>query len=441
MSNGVLKSHAVLFSLLSLVAVLVVSFAAAGGEQSEQTRQRVQDLVRQLGSDDADRQAEATTSLLKLGPDILPLLEKPGMQLTQAQEERLIAVRKALREALAQKSLVPHLVTVKNDAITLSAALAELKKQTEIQVDDQRHAKTDDPTIKLSLERVTFWQALDAIAKEADVRVALFAPQSRIALIDGPSIAVPVSYSGLFRTRVTRLVGVSDLESGARFSEVTFEVAWEPGIQPLFFEVAPESLVAQDGRGNALAPTEQTANRVPVGRPGVTLIRTRLEAPRRGAEKLSLLEGSLATYGPSKMLTFNFDKLATPDPHKPDEAPKQVQEGVTMRVRDFKADSDGWTLAIALEYPPESPDFESFESWLVNNEIKLVKKDGKAEMTANGGYDIDEQAGHRALLTYRFVEEADHTLGKPEDWKLVYRTAGAITRMKVPFRFENVPLP
>ena len=46
----------------------------------------------------------------------------------------------------------------------------------------------------------------------------------------------------------------------------------------------------------------------------------------------------------------------------------------------------------------DTPDFESFESWLVNNEIYLQKNGSKTKVTANGGYEIDEQAGHPWLV-------------------------------------------
>ena len=77
----------------------------------------------------------------------------------------------------------------------------------------------------------------------------------------------------------------------------------------------------------------------------------------------------------------------------------------------------------------------------MNNEIFLQKADGKTRIPANGGYEILEQAGHRAVMIYRFIEDEKVTLGKPSDWTLVYRTAGTIIRLPVRFEFKDLPLP
>jgi hypothetical protein len=152
-----------------------------------------------------------------------------------------------------------------------------------------------------------------------------------------------------------------------------------------------------------------------------------------------LLKGAISVIGPTKMIAFAFDKLGTSTGSKG--ARSETKEGVTMTLRDFRVEPDRWTAVIALDYPPDAPDFESFESWLVNNEIYLQKNGSSTRIPANGGYEIDDQAGHRAVMTYRFIEDEKVTLGKPEDWKLVYRTAGTIVKVPVRFEFKDLPLP
>src|SRR5262249_8811671 len=100
-----------------------------------------------------------------------------------------------------------------------------------------------------------------------------------------------------------------------------------------------------------------------------------------------------------------------------------------------------WTLGFRLGYPPGGPDFESFESWLVNNEIRLQKKVGTGTVPPNGGFEIDDQTGRRAVARYRFLEEGDVKLRKPEDWKVIYKTPGAMVTVPVPFEFKDLPLP
>src|SRR6516162_4912608 len=67
-----------------------------------------------------------------------------------------------------KKELAPKLVTLQAEKIRLHDALRQLAKQTGIEVEDRRKPENvNDPDIALDLKKVTFWQALDQIAKEA----------------------------------------------------------------------------------------------------------------------------------------------------------------------------------------------------------------------------------------------------------------------------------
>jgi hypothetical protein len=138
------------------------------------------------------------------------------------------------------------------------------------------------------------------------------------------------------------------------------------------------------------------------------------------------------------MVLFSFDKLAQTDKSKP--APSQIKDGIKLTLRDFQVegekDDQRWSAALMLEYPEGGPEFESFEQWLVNNEAYLEKADGRKRIQA-GNYESDPQ-GRQAILRYFFSEE---DMGKPEDWKLVYRTPGQILKVPVNFEFKELPLP
>jgi hypothetical protein len=399
-------------------------------------KKEVDRLVTQLASNDSGKRATATADLLRLGTDILPFLPGPDAKLPDVQKKQIDEIRKTLLDALARKDLAPRRCTIRDRTISLKAALEQLAKQTGIQVDDRTEEKRSAPTLKLDIHNATFWQALDAIAKEADLRVSFFQKDSTIALTDGPYKETPISYDGLFRTTVNRVDLGQDYRTDMHTLSVGLQIAWEPRFQPIFLELPPDDLTARDDKDHALTIPEGGKGRFPVGRPLAVDVPLRMEAPPRSAGKLSELKGTISVVGPSKSLSFTFDKLA----EKP-AGRKQTQEGVTVTLRDFQAEPERWAVGIALDYPPETPDFESFESWLVNNEIFLQKADGKTKVSANGGYEIMEQAGHRAVMIYRFIEDEKVTLGKPGDWKLVYRTAGAIIRLPVHFEFRDLSLP
>jgi hypothetical protein len=55
----------------------------------------------------------------------------------------------------------------------------------------------------------------------------------------------------------------------------------------------------------------------------------------------------------------------------------------------------------------------------------------------DSGYETDVRE-RKALVRYFFAENG---MGKPEDWKLVYRTPGQILRLPVNFEFKDLELP
>ena len=179
-------------------------------------------------------------------------------------------------------------------------------------------------------------------------------------------------------------MAIRELETDAHFLTVYLEIAWEPRFQPLFLENHPVSLSAQDDRGDALKVADTGTGLTFVTGRLAFETQVRLEAPTRGVKTLGLLQGNLNLVGPGKMLTFTFDNLApTPKGAPP---PKEIQEGVAVTLDEFSTervnDSDRWKVSLSLKYPAEGPDFESFQSWLVNNEVYLEKKDAKERVHA-----------------------------------------------------------
>lgn len=426
---------------LGMVLAWIATPRWSHADEKADLKEKVNQLVTQLGDADSEKQAAAAAALLKLGPAVLAALPGPDVKLTEAQKKHLASIRGALREAQDLKGMVPRIITLKNDDISLGDALKELARQTGIEVMDGRRNPEGDPKLKLDFDKATFWEAVDDIAKKADLRVYLYGKDGKVALMDGPHLDMPVSYNGVFRIAVKRLMAVRDLEAESHVWILHLEIAWEPRFQPLFLEMQPDSVVVQDAKGTTLKNIPAGSGRVPVARPVAVETQLRVEGPAKPTDKIGLLKGGFNVVGPSKMLTFTFDKLTAIDRSKPAQALKETKEGVTVNLRELKTDAEIWSFGFLLEYPADGPEFESFESWLVNNEIMLEKKDGKGRFPANGGYDIDEQGGHRAILSYRFIEDNKLTLGKPEDWKLIYRTPGMILKVPVQFEFKDLPVP
>jgi hypothetical protein len=435
-------SLAIFASLLLASSLVPADEPKSRPDGSTDLKAKVAKLIKQLDDNDSTKRTQAETELIKLGLDILPLLPEKEEGLSAEQKRRLASVRTTLKAADAQKNIQPRLCTIQDQAIPLSKALEELTKQTEIKVEDGRQNAGDDPKLKLSLNKVTFWEALDAIAREADLQVNLFLKEGTPVLVDGPHRDVPTSYSGIFRLRATRITSDRILDAGdqGHFLTIYLELAWEPRFRPLFLESKSDSFEIQDDKGVALKIQEQGNNgRTPLAARMATHIPLRTEAPKRAANKLALFKGNVSVLGPGKMLLFNFDKLSKLEKGKM--GPSQTQDGVTVQVRDFDIEGEKndqrWTVGLMLEYPADSPDFESFEQWLVNNEAHMERLDKSKEIMKHAGYESDVRE-KKAVVRYYFAED---NMGKPEDWKLVYRTPGQILRLPIQFEFKDLELP
>jgi hypothetical protein len=426
-----------------LIAVFFGLFAVSDEAGSQPKPKDLDKTVKALLDQLADpaKQAEAEAQLLKLGPDALEFIPEPSDAMKPALKKKVQTILATLREAQAQRDLAPRTVNL-SGTMALSKAIEAIEKQTGMSLQDLRVNNGGDPSLKLELKSATYWQALDSIAREADLNLALFQRGGTPGLADGPYREQLVSYAGMFRVAVKRVTSVFDLELDARQTIVQLEIAWEPRFQPLFLQNQPENLSIQDDKGTELKAIEnQGRGRAPVSNRFATTVDVPLESPRRAINKLGLLKGNFSVVGPTRMLTFTFDKLARVDRKtKPENVPTQTKEGVTIKMHEFKPDAELWTFGLTLEYPKNDIDFESFESWIVNNEAKLVRlKDNKS--WSPGGFEVDEQGATRATLTYHFVEEDDLKLGKPDQWRFEYKTPGMMVKIPIPFEFKDIPLP
>jgi hypothetical protein len=329
-------------------------------------------------------------------------------------------------------------VTLKARGLPLSAGLKELTRQTGISVPDRRQTRTD-PRLDLDLERASFWQALDAIAERAKAAVSLYREDAPVALVDGPFRRLPVSYSGPFRTVAKRITMTRDFETDGRYCVVQLEVAWEPTLVPFYLDQGAGSVSLPDGMGHN--QTTPLAGKGPMPAHGRTFLdfSVRFPAPKTPTARLNLLRGQLTLVASLKMLTFTFPDLAEAA-RRGKRGQKITQDGVTVSVVKLIADEDPWEVVIRLAYPADGPQFDSYQSWLANNEIYLKRvRGGARRRPPAGGVQTERAVYPRAELRY-FFEDKKPRLGRPKDWKLIYRTPGQIVQIPARFEFKNLPL-
>jgi hypothetical protein len=339
----------------------------------------------------------------------------------------------AAKIAQAQKELEPRLLTLPPQPITAAQFLAQLEKQTGNAVVDRRTGKHDQP-LALEFDKVPFWQALDQFAARAGCGYTAYGNDGGVALVDTARRYQFVSYHGITRTAIKRRAVAQDSDTDAATCTIHLDVAWEPRFQPFYLGVGPAT-VNYVPRGVAKELKAQAPGRGQLSVAGRSAVEVELHlpAPPRQSPAIASLEGSIKFIGPSKMLTFRFADIKT-------NAVLEQQE-VSVRLTKVKEGLDRLLIDVQIDNPEGTPVFETYQTWLDNNRISLVKGDGgKRHMwSPEPNETVLVETNRRAVVQYAFA--VTKSKGKLADWTLVYRTPGRIVEMTVPYRFKDVPLP
>ena len=93
---------------------------------------------------------------------------------------------------------------------------------------------------------------------------------------------------------------------------------------------------------------------------------------------------------------------------------------------------------IHLAYPSGMPAFQSFETWLGENKLRLVSP----ARTAYAPEQTEEPGEAREMtVVYRFDAAKLGAAPPGKGWTLVYDTPAPLVAFRVPFALKDVPLP
>lgn len=329
-------------------------------------------------------------------------------------------VAKALRELNARPF-------ASGAPLSLSKILEAVESQTGSPLRDRRTTKSD-PVLRLRGNPKTYWEAAAAIADAVGCGLSVYDPAGP-ALVDG---VLPASQSvaldGIVRIALKRWTLVRDEETGTHSAHVALDVAWEPRFEPFYLEVRPAKASVEKKKYDIAGQGRQSV----AGR-RATEILLRMPAPPRAATHVDALEGELRFVGPSRMLEFAFGDASAPAPAS--------QDGVTVSIKP--APRNPWAFDVAIRNPPGGPVFESFQSWLDNNRIRLERtSNGKKEWWEPDPASEELQGmltAENAKIRYTF--EGTQGKGQPKQWSLHYRTPGRIVEWTARYRFEKLELP
>jgi hypothetical protein len=342
----------------------------------------------------------------------------------------------------------PRTVTLQRDRVPLSEALKELTRQSGVAVADL--TGKGNVALSLTFKDQPFWQALDRIAAAAGARVSLYSPKG-VALVEavgGKQTATPaLSYHGSFRTSIRHLRVDRDLESGAHTCVAQLDLAWEPHFTAFLVETGPATVTfARDAQGKVLRAQLPALGREQITPPACAHeITLRMPAPARSSPWIETLKGTFVVGGAGKMLDFTFARLR--EIGSGGKAEEQTREGVKVRLTEasHETDPDRFIVEVAIDNPPGGPRFESYQSWIGANAIRLEKAAGGRQRLVPSPRDTEvvKLTAGQAVVRYHFTQKANPGVrfGKLSDWALHYRTPGRMVEVSVPYEFKHVPLP
>jgi hypothetical protein len=331
-------------------------------------------------------------------------------------------------------------VTLPREKMSLSKALAEVERQSGIRVEDLR--ETGDAEIQVDVEDCLFWQAVDRIARAAEASVYVYPRSGRVVLVkaQGPHQPGRISYSGPFRIALKEVGTKLNLESGGRTTLATFEVAWEPSLQPFYLETRPQNLRIVDDRGQPVAAPDAGNSQAPIDGRTALVFDAPLPAVPRATQGLASVEGELTAIVPSKMLQLDFAAVDALHKAPADDPLRTIQrEGVTCSITRVTLTSDRWTFQVSLNLPPGDAEFDSFQSWVVNNEMTLRKKND--QVWKSSSYVLDANSARGAVVSYHFLHKDAPAPPQAADWALTYTTPAALMQMPIRFAFKDISLP
>jgi hypothetical protein len=189
---------------LTMLLVLFVGPVTARAQAVDAAlRDRVLQLVERLDDPKPEARDEAQGRLIKLGSKILPLLPEGASVSSKERRERLDRIRAQLREVEQETKTGASTVTIQAKGIRLSDALQQIQRQTGNAITDLREqfgTEVTNPSFDLDLRGQTFHEALDKVARLADVSINASSGDGSIGITAGTPAKDPIiKYVGPFR--------------------------------------------------------------------------------------------------------------------------------------------------------------------------------------------------------------------------------------------------
>lgn len=425
--------------LAQLLLATVVLWTQVEAPNGQALRARVLDLVRQMDAAEKTARDEAEQKLLAMGDAALDWLPQLDEQAPAEVRERLGRVRTQLERARAESTVQATMVSLSGE-MPLSEAVKAIVKQTGNKIIDFRESvgqETKDPKLKMSLEKVPFWTAVDQVLDQAELTIYSHAGEDGLAFYSRTPGELPragrATTMGAFRLEPTDFAASRDLRNpNSHQLLLGMELSWEPRLKPLVLLMPLSEVDAIDEKGNPLPLAgAESELEIPITSDMHAVdLSLGFELPPRTVQKMAKLKGKVMALLPGRVEEFRFAQLA--------EGGKKIEQrkgGVRVVLDRVGKNNELFEFRIRVAFDNAQGAFQSHRGWVTNNEAyvesptKEVIPFAASEETAAGE---ENEVG----MNYLFDLPAGlkgHTL--------IYKTPAAVVSVPIQYELKDLQLP
>jgi len=416
----------VITALVIATCLVAQPASSAQPELSEQVKQ----LIQQLDDRELAKREEAEKELVKLGPQVLPLLPTPNNQMPAEMRQRLARISSALEKVESVSTIEGTKVTLSGE-MTLVEAMENISKQT-----GNVMAGHEDVSMKVKTEfqDVPFWMAIDQLLDEGKLATESLGGRPNTLVLNArpegqANRAGNAFYQGPFRVQALRIVARRDLlVEQTNSMNVVSNISWEPRLNPISFYHPFESVEAVDDQGNAIEVGQKQGGWNATVHPGMTGmdIEIPLALAPRSVSKIATLRGQFQIVIPGEAEEFVFEGNF--------KGKRIPRAGVTVTVEDIRTPGELQQILLRVRFEEAEGALESHLTWVLDNEAYLL--DPQGERIEIAGLESRGQRQNEVSVAYLFAHE-----GGLKDCKFVYKTPTSIVRQTVNYELKDLPLP
>ena len=432
--------HSCAVALLTAVLICFSALAASAVAQDDEPVDemkleiKVTELQQQLAGTSAKERDAAEASLIELGVKALDYLDPVTDETPPETVERLGRVRKALETLVVKTATEPKLITLKgNFSIKEAAEKITAKSGNKIVWPDELDAMMQEKKIDLDIEKASFWQAMEQLQTKAKLRVSTVGGSAGEIFLTPTEInppAIPMDANGIFQISVLQVSSRRNLENPELdYCGLRVRVRWEPRLAPITLAIPASSITVTDEFDDQVLLPNPTATFSASVQPEIPEVEFSIPIGLvdRQIEKISKLEATMNAVMPGRTESFEFRRIGRLEPGY-----KQSKAGVSVSIEGIEKNEELFGVLVKYSFDETGDALESHISWIFENPLKLIDKDGKEYMP------LAKESGGRqknaASVRYYFGEN-------PAAMTLKCETPAAIVSTEVKILLKDIPLP